>query len=89
MIRSDIGSRDWFRLVLHMPVGWLTVALLAGAMLCGRPAGSLGLIALAVLLAVGFLVYEVTQGSQPHKDIRGWLWGLAQGGIAWLVIILV
>ena len=69
--------QDWFRLLSHVPVGWVNVALFLANPLLG------------VLFGAGFLSYEITQGSQPHKDIKGWLWGLGIGGAAWLIAIIV
>ena len=62
-----------FRLFQHIPVGVVNVAVAYVSPVT------------ALLFGAAFLVYEVTQGSNPHKDIRGYCWGLGIGGIAWLI----
>ena len=64
---------ETFRLVQHIPVGVVNVAVAYVSPM------------IALLFGAAFLVYEVTQGSNPHKDIRGYCWGLGIGGIAWLI----
>jgi len=62
------------RLLLHVPVGFFTVLLIYTNPLMGLLFGS------------GFVVYEITQGGQPHKDIKGWLWGLGITGVVWFIL---
>lgn len=81
--------RDFQRVLIHIPVGLLNVALVACAAQCGDPVAGSGMIALAVLFGLTFLVYEVTQGGKPHKDVKGYAWGLGIGGVAWLIAIIV
>lgn len=69
--------QDWFRLLSHVPVGGVNVAIFLANPLLGA------------LFGAGFLVYEVTQGHQPHKDIKGYLYGIGIGGIVWLIIQLL
>ncbi len=64
---------ETFRLVQHVPVGAFNIAIAYVSPLA------------ALLFGAAFLVYEVTQGSQPHKDIRGYCWGLGIGGAVWLI----
>ena len=61
------------RMFLHYPVGVLTASLIY----VSAPLG--------VLFGIGFLAYEITQGSDPHKDIEGWLWGLCWTGLLWII----
>jgi len=65
--------KDSFRLFQHIPVGVINIAFAYVSPV------------VAVLFGGAFLVYEVTQGSNPHKDIRGYCWGLGIGGAAWLL----
>lgn len=65
---------DWYRLLQHVPVGVANVAIVLVSPVT------------AILLGVTFLAYEVTQGSTPHKDIRGYCWGLALAGLIWLLL---
>jgi len=65
MIKDMIGGclpdrRGW----LHFPCGVVNAALFVV-----NPY-------LALLFGAGFLVYELSQGGKPWKDIQGWLWGL-------------
>lgn len=66
------------RILLHMPIGILTAWLAQSSA------------ALSLMLCFGFLVYEVVQDlhkrDMAHKDIAGFLWGLA---IAGLIISLI
>lgn len=68
-------GRSWFnfRLWLHVPVGLLNVVIATVTPM------------VALIFGAGFLIYEVTQGGEPHKDIRGWLVGVGIGGIVWLI----
>lgn len=62
------------RVLLHIPLGLLTV-------LFGCYVGWW----LAIIFAVGFLVYEVDEdwhiGNGAWFDIKGFLWGLGIGGL--------
>lgn len=58
-------SRSAVGLMVHIPVGMANVAIAWFSP------------AVAVIFGGGFLAYEITQGSQPHLDIKGWLWGIA------------
>ena len=64
---------DTFRIFQHIPVGVINIAFAYISPMA------------ALLFGAAFLVYEVIQGSYPHKDIRGYCWGLGIGGTAWLV----
>lgn len=64
------------RTALHFPVGLVTVGLIYAD------------VGLGVLFGAGFMVYEVTQGGDPHLDIKGFLWGLGAAGILWLILQL-
>ena len=66
-----------FRLLQHVPVGLVNVAVTAVSPVA------------AVLLGVTFLTYEVTQGNEPHRDIKGYCWGLAIGGMILVLSALV
>lgn len=59
---------------LHIPVGLVTVALIYANTWLG------------FLFGAGFVAYEITQGGQPHRDIKGWLWGVVAGGAIWLIL---
>ena len=65
---------DTFRLIQHVPVGAVNIAFAYVSPVT------------ALLFGVAFLVYEVTQGGDPHRDIRGYCWGLALGGTAWILM---
>ena len=62
------------RLALHFPVGLVTVALIYAN------------IGLGVLFGAGFIAYEITQGGDPHLDIKGFLWGLGTAGVLLLIL---
>lgn len=62
------------RLLIHIPVGLLNVAFI----LVSVPA--------AIIFAVGFLAYEITQGGEPHRDIKGWLWGVGIAGAIYFIL---
>ena len=64
---------DTFRLFQHIPVGVVNVAVAYVSPM------------IALLFGAAFLVYEVIQGGLPHKDIKGYCWGLGIGGVAWLI----
>ena len=61
------------RLFLHIPVGLLNVFF---ALICPP---------LSILFFIGFMIYELSEDwrikDQAYKDIAGYLWGLAIGGI--------
>jgi hypothetical protein len=59
---------------LHVPVGLVTVALI-----CANTG-------LGVLFGAGFIAYEITQGGDPHLDIKGFLWGLGTAGVLLLIL---
>lgn len=63
--------------VLHFPVGLVTVALIYASPSMG------------VLFGAGFVAYEITQGGNPHLDIKGWLWGLGAAGLLWFILKVV
>jgi len=65
---------ETFRLFQHIPVGVINIAFAYVSPVA------------ALLFGAAFLVYEVTQGSKPHKDIRGYCWGLGIGGAVWFAI---
>ncbi len=66
-----------FRLVIHIPVGLLTVILVwANAWL-------------GALFGIGFLAYEFTQGGEPYRDIKGWLWGTGIAGAIYSILKVV
>lgn len=69
--------QDFYRVLAHIPVGLLNVAFLWVNPMLG------------LVFGAGFLVYEVTQGKEPHKDIRGWAWGVGIGGAVWLITVIV
>ena len=58
---------------MHFPIGLVTVALIYAST------------GLGVLFGAGFVVYEVTQGGDPHLDIKGFLWGLGTAGVLLLI----
>jgi len=62
------------RVLMHIPVGMLTLAL-----------GYFVVWWLGPLFGLGFLVYEIIEakllGNGAWKDIKGWLWGLGILGI--------
>ena len=62
------------RTLLHFPIGLVTVALIYAN------------IGLGVLFGSGFIIYEITQGEDPHLDIKGFLWGLGTTGVLLLII---
>ena len=63
--------------VLHFPVGLVTVALIYVNT------------GLGVLFGAGFVAYEITQGGNPHLDIKGWLWGVGAAGLLWFILKVV
>lgn len=65
------------RTALHFPIGVVTVALIHAST------------GLGVLFGAGFVVYEVTQGGDPHLDIKGFLWGLGTAGVIWFILKVV
>jgi len=65
------------RLLIHIPVGIIT-----GAFTWLNPAAGL-------LFGAGFIAYEVTQGGDPHRDIKGWLWGLGVAGAWWFFFAVI
>lgn len=67
-------GRVW-RLLIHIPVGMLNVAL---CWMCP---------ALGIVFAGGFCIYEITQGRKPHLDIAGWLWGMGLAGLGLLIYL--
>jgi len=71
----SISSKDELkRVLMHIPVGMLTVVL-----------GFFGAWWLGVLFGVGFWVYEVDEDWHIRNgawyDIKGWLWGLTILGL--------
>lgn len=66
--------------LIHIPVGLVTVGI------------ALYSIGLAVLFAVGFIIYELNEGKiiedKPFRDIQGWLWGLGLLSIPLLIVKL-
>ncbi|MBA7627925.1 hypothetical protein ES703_35394 [subsurface metagenome] len=66
-------SRSAVGLLVHIPVGLANVAFAWFSP------------AVAVIFGGGFLAYEVTQGSKPHLDIKGWLWGIALGMVGFII----
>lgn len=76
-IKSDIfqaNKSDLSRILIHLPLGILTV--LFGFYISWW---------LAVIFAVGFLVYELDEdwhiSDEAYKDIKGWLWGVVMAGL--------
>ena len=72
---------NWKRILLHVPVGVATVALLEAHA------------ALAVIFFLGFMVYELNEDWRIRDcafvDIAGYLWGLALAGLAkWALTLL-
>jgi len=69
-----ITSEELKRVLLHIPLGLLTV-------LFGYYIGWW----LAVIFAVGFLVYEVDEdwhiSDEAYKDVKGFIWGLGIMGV--------
>lgn len=65
------------RTYLHAPIGLVTVALIYANT------------GLGVLFGAGFVAYEITQGGDPHLDIKGWLWGVGIAGVVWLILKVV
>jgi len=62
------------RTVLHAPIGLVTVALIYANT------------GLGVLFGAGFIAYEITQGGDPHLDIKSFLWGVGIAGVVWLIL---
>ena len=62
---------------MHFPIGLVTVALIYAST------------GLGVLFGSGFIVYEITQGGDPHLDIKGFLWGLGTAGVFWFILKVV
>jgi len=69
-----ITTGELRRVLLHIPLGLLTV--LFGCYVSWW---------LAAILTIGFLVYEVNTdwhiSDGAYKDIKGFIWGLAIGGL--------
>lgn len=59
---------ELYRVFLHIPVGLLT------CLLCYVHWG------LALAFTISFLYYELDQGDEAFKDIKGFCWGLGSGG---------
>lgn len=74
---NTLSPSAWLRLLQHVPVGAANVAIVHVSPVA------------ALLLGAAFLTYEVTQGNSPHIDIRGYCWGLAIGGLGWLLLSFV
>lgn len=75
------------RMLVHIPVGFFIIALAAIGVALGG--GYLpALLTLCVIFSFGFLVYEVTQGSQAHIDIASFLWGIFFGAVPWVSLAL-
>ena len=76
-----ISKDELGKVLLHIPLGLLVCLL-------GYTAWWL-----AVIFAVGFLVYEVDEGWHLHNgaftDIKGWLWGIGIGGIILFILKLL
>lgn len=68
-----ISTKDeLYRVLLHIPVGLLT------CLLCYVHWG------LALAFTISFLYYELDQGGEAFKDIKGFCWGLGIGGCVML-----
>jgi len=69
-----IDRDEWKRVLIHMPVGLITVVL-----------GCFVAWWLGPLFGIGFLIYEVDEDwhlrNGAWKDIKGWLWGLGITGL--------
>ena len=72
-----LSNSDLFRLLQHVPVGIANIAIAYTSPVA------------ALLLGAAFLTYEVTQGHNPHVDIRGYCWGLAIAGLGWLLLTTI
>ncbi len=70
----SLSKDEWERVLMHIPVGMLTVVL-----------GFFVAWWLGPLFGIGFLIYEVDEDwhlrNGAWKDIKGWLWGLAILGL--------
>jgi len=70
----SLGKDEIERVLMHIPVGMLTLAL-----------GVFVVWWLGPLFGFGFLVYEIVENKSlkngAWKDIKGWLWGLGILGI--------
>lgn len=80
-MRGKAMRRKLIGIALHLPIGLAIVALAyINSML-------------ALIFALGFLSYEITQEwRQPGKgwyDIAGALWGIAIGGGIWVIVAVV
>lgn len=75
--------RDWLRLLWHIPVGMLGVAIMGWAVLY-KTVFIVNIVVGVVFLA-SFLVYEIMQdwrkGDKSFKDVIGAVVGIAIGGI--------
>lgn len=64
---TSCASREWRRLLLHVPAGYFNALLFGWRSSAG------------VCFFLAFLVYEVWQGyclrDFGYRDVRGWLWG--------------
>ena len=67
-LMPNMNKREIIGLLIHIPVGLANVAIA-----WFTPS-------VAVIFGGGFLAYEITQGNQPHFDIKGWLWGIFFSG---------
>lgn len=65
-------------ILLHIPLGLLTCVLCYAHWV------------LAVILAVGFYIYELNEdwhiSDNAYKDIKGFLWGIGIGGIIMIIL---
>lgn len=73
----NMNKREIIGLLIHIPPGVANVA-----MAWFSPMS-------ALIFGAGFLAYEITQGSDPHLDIKGWLWGIAFGMIPFAIFRLL
>lgn len=75
------------RIYIHIPVGWLNVGLICVGAVLGGP-WLAALITISVMIAVGFIIYELNQGGDPFRDIKSYIWGLGTGGVTAAMLAL-
>jgi len=75
------------RLLVHIPVGFVAIALAAFGGTLGGPLLP-ALLTICVLFTIVFLIYELAQGSKAHIDIASFLWGMFFGAVVWVALAL-
>lgn len=75
------------RLLVHIPVGLVAIALAAIGAVLGGPLLP-ALLTICVIFCTTFLVYELAQGSKAHIDIASFLWGFFFGAVVWVALAL-